>query len=155
MRLNVGFLIHLPIGTSRDFIFENDHILLHPDLELDDFQGVARIGRTPQGLLVNGKFQGKFIAECVRCLNEFELPLETDFNELYAFNNRSTTESGLILPDDGRIDLEPLVREYMVIEIPISPLCKEDCKGLCSICGADLNQEICIHQESGTEPTLT
>lgn len=84
-------------------------------------------------------------SECVRCLVEFKQPLDVDFSELYAFTPRSVTESGLILPEDAHIDLEPLVREYMLIEIPISPLCREDCKGLCSICGEDLNEVTCEH----------
>ncbi|HEX2978904.1 MAG TPA: DUF177 domain-containing protein [Anaerolineaceae bacterium] len=146
LRLNVGFLIHLPIGSSRDFHFEFPHILLHPDVEIDAFSGVARIGRTPQGLLVQGKFQGEIDTECVRCLTEFQQPLTIEFDELYAFNNRSVSESGLILPEDAHIDLEPLIREYMVIEIPISPLCKSDCRGLCAICGANLNETTCEHQ---------
>jgi uncharacterized protein len=146
LRLNVGFLIHQPIGVSRDFHFDFDQIKLGPDLALDHLSGIARVGRTPQGLLVSASFQGNVPSECVRCLTEFDQPLETEFNELYAFNKNSLTESGLILPEDGKIDLEPLVRDYLMIEIPISTLCREDCKGLCSYCGANLNEEICEHQ---------
>ena len=146
LRLNVGFLINQPVGTSRDFKFEYPHILLRPDLELTNFTGVVKIGRTPQGLLVQGKFGAEVCAECVRCLTDFQQPLEVEFSELYAFSRRSVSESGLILPEDAHIDLEPLVREYMLIEIPINPLCMTDCKGLCSFCGADLNQTECDHE---------
>ena len=55
-------------------------------------------------------------------------------------------ESGLILPEDGHIDLEPLIREYLTLEIPIQPLCKPDCKGLCVECGENLNERLCEHQ---------
>jgi uncharacterized protein len=146
LRLNVGFLINQPIGTSREFLFDFPLIHLHPDLDLNQFAGTAKISRTPQGLLVQGKFQSGVTAECVRCLNEFGQPLQIDFSELYAFSSRSVSESGLILPEDGHIDLEPLVREYLLIEIPISPLCKPDCKGLCSVCGENLNEADCEHQ---------
>jgi uncharacterized protein len=149
--LNVGFLVNQPIGTNREFHFEFPSIHLKPDLDLNDFAGVAKIGRTPQGLLVQGKFQAKVTAECVRCLVEFEQPLNMDFSELYAFSTRSVSESGLILPEDAHIDLEPLVREYFLIEIPISPLCRTDCKGLCSVCGQDLNEEICEHHLANSE----
>ena len=151
LRLNVGFLVNQPIGTSREFQFDFPSIHLHPDLDLNQLVGVAKISRTPQGLLVQGKFQSSLTAECVRCLVEFEQPLKIEFNELYAFTTRSVTESGLILPEDGHIDLEPLVREYLLIEIPISPLCRADCRGLCSVCGQDLNEVICEHQERITE----
>jgi uncharacterized protein len=140
LRVNVGFLLNTPIGTYRDIHFEESEINLRPDLNLSDFSGVTRLSRTPQGILVQGEFQGRAPAECVRCLTEFEQPLHAEFDELYAFDKRSTTESGLILPEDANIDLEPLVREYLLIEMPISPTCREDCKGLCTICGENLNE---------------
>jgi len=146
LRINVGFLIHQPIGVSREFHFDFERINLGPDLALEGLSGVARVSRTPQGMLVTARFQGILPSECVRCLTEFKQELDTEFNELYAFNKNNLTESGLILPEDGNIDLEPLVRDYLLIEIPISTLCMEDCKGLCTYCGANLNEETCEHQ---------
>jgi uncharacterized protein len=140
LRINVGFLLNTPVGTYRDIHFEHDEIVLRPDLNLTTLLGVARVGRTPQGILVHGEFQGNAPAECVRCLTDFRQPLHAQFDELYAFDKRSITESGLILPEDANIDLEPLVREYLLIEMPISPLCKLDCRGLCSICGQNMNE---------------
>jgi uncharacterized protein len=140
LRINVGFLAHTPIGTSRDIHFEYPEILLKPDFRLSDFSGIARAGRTPQGILIQGNFQGKSPAECVRCLTNFELTLHATFDELYAFDERSITESELILPEDANIDLEPLVREYLLIEMPISPICKSDCLGLCPVCGQNRNE---------------
>jgi uncharacterized protein len=52
----------------------------------------------------------------------------------------------LILPEDAHIDLQPLIREYALLEIPIKPICKPDCKGLCPVCGEDLNQVDCGHK---------
>ncbi len=146
LRLNVGFIINQPIGYNRDFHFEFSDILLQPDFNLAMLTGIARISRTPQGLLVQGKFNAISPTECARCLIEFNQDLKIEFDELYAFSSRTASESGLILPEDGFIDLEPILREYFLIEIPISPLCKPDCKGLCPVCGQDLNQGICEHQ---------
>ncbi len=140
LRFNVGFLLNQPIGTSREIHFEYPNLSLKPDLDLTDFSGIARVSRTPQGIFVQGDFQGKAPAECVRCLTEFQQPLHTTFEDLYAFDKRSMTESGLILPEDGNIDLEPLVRDYLLVEMPISPVCKDACKGLCLICGQNLNE---------------
>jgi uncharacterized protein len=151
LKFNVGFLLKQPIGTNRDIHFEYPQVTLKPDLNLTDFSGVARVGRTPQGILVQGQFQGRAPAECVRCLSGFEQPLHATFDELYAFDKRSVTESGLILPEDANIDLEPLVRDYLLIEMPISPLCREDCKGLCPICGQNLNEETGEHIHSEEE----
>ena len=146
LRINVGFLLNQPIGYSREIHFEYPKITLQPDLELTNFSGVARVSRTPQGIFVQGVFQGKAPAECVRCLTGFEQPLHATYDELYAFDKRSTTESGLTLPEDANIDLEPITREYLLIEYPISPICKEDCKGLCEVCGQNLNEQLCEHQ---------
>jgi uncharacterized protein len=145
LRINVGFLLNQSIGYYRDIHFEYPEIHLKPDLTLVNFTGVARVTRTPQGILVQGQFKGETPAECSRCLGEFQQPLHTDFSELYAFDERSLTDSGLLLPEDGNIELEELVREYMLIELPITPVCKPDCKGLCPDCGQNLNEELCEH----------
>lgn len=146
LRINVGFLLNQPIGTSRDVHFDLPELSLSSDLDVQDFKGLARITRTPQGLLVQGSFDSKINSECVRCLAEILQSLSVNFSELYAFKFKSVTESNLILPDDGKIDLTPLVREYMLLEIPISPLCKPDCLGLCTVCGANLNEGLCEHR---------
>jgi uncharacterized protein len=145
MRINVGFLINQPIGTYRDIHFDFPSLQLPPDFDLTDFSGVVRINRTPQGLLFEGDFNAKKVEQCVRCLADFLQPLRTEFDELYAFTDRSVSDSGLILPEDANVDLGPLVREYLLLEVPISPLCKPDCKGLCAVCGADLNNTTCEH----------
>ncbi|MBN2678417.1 MAG: DUF177 domain-containing protein [Anaerolineaceae bacterium] len=116
-------------------------------MSVQDLTGLARVNRTPQGLLINSDFKASVRLECVRCLDSFQQPLRAIFDELYAFNERTATESALILPDDGYIDLQPLVREYLLIEIPINPLCNEDCMGLCMICGANRNKVTCNHEE--------
>ena len=153
LRLNVGFIIYQTIGYSRDFPFEIPRIQLQQDLDLTALTGSVRVTRTPQGLLVQVKMSASASSECVRCLSDFIQDLTVDFSELYAFNHRSVTDSNLILPEDGKIDLEPLLREYMLLEFPISPICKPNCKGLCPVCGENLNLTICNHEvESGGEP---
>jgi uncharacterized protein len=150
-RLNVGFVIHQSIGYSREIPYELSQIHLPPDLTLHDLAGTVRVTRTPQGLLFQMKMQADTQTECVRCLKDFLQNLSIDISELYAFSKRSVTESNLILPEDGKIDLAPLLREYMLLEIPISPLCKDDCKGLCPICGEDLNLTTCNHEEGTSD----
>lgn len=148
LRLNIGFLLGQPIGTSRDFIFEYPQIRLGEDFILLDFSGAANFSRTPQGLFLQAKFQGLVELECVRCLEDTNHKLEMEFSELYAFNQRSVSESGLLVPESGYIDLELLLREYALLEIPINPICKIECKGLCLECGQNLNQKDCGHQHS-------
>lgn len=145
LRINVGFIVNAQVGYNRDIHFEFPHIILDNDIALDNFSGLARASRTPQGVFVQCEFSGQIYTECDRCLEQITHTLKTEFSDLYAFNNRSTTESDLILRDDGDIDLEPLAREYLVLEIPISALCREDCKGLCPVCGENRNLTVCEH----------
>ena len=145
LRLNVGFLINSPIGISRSFDFEDERMPVGDDLVLTDFAGTAKISRTPQGLLVQGDFQGTAPLECVRCLSGFSRRMHWDFTELYAFKKENVTDSGLLMPEDAHIDLQPLMREYALLEVPINPLCRPDCKGLCSVCGENRNEVDCGH----------
>lgn len=151
-RINVGFIIHEDVGYSHEIPFELDKAKLE-DLELHNLDGVVTIGRTPQGLVVQGNFKADTVLECVRCLNDFTHPVEFEFTELYAFNKKSISESELMLPEDAHIDLAPLLREYALLELPINPLHDPNCKGLCIECGQDLNIKDCGHdQDQDTSP---
>ena len=100
------------------------------------------------------KMQANYATECVRCLGPSQQPLNIDFTELFAFNRDSITESGLLLPESGYIDLAPLIREYMLLEVPISPVCREDCLGLCPVCGENLNEKPHTHEDELVDPRL-
>ena len=135
-----------PIGSYRDIHFEYPELNLLSDLIVTNFAGLTHISRTPQGLLFEGKFSADVVLECVRCLEPFTQRLDTDFSEVYAYKDQDFTDSGLIVPDDGNVDLAPVVREYLMLEYPIKPLCKPDCQGLCTVCGENLNLSTCEHQ---------
>jgi uncharacterized protein len=154
LRLNVGFIIHETVGYSRDFPIELPLVRIPPDLELIDLVGVLRVTRTAQGLLVQGKLAASSLAECGRCLEGFSQPLRIDFTELYAFNANSATDSSLFVPDTGKIDLAPVVREEMLLAFPINPLCRPDCKGLCAVCGENQNRITCNHTEDVVDNRL-
>jgi uncharacterized protein len=146
LRINVGFLRNEPIGSYRDIHFEFPELTFPPDLVVQTFTGTVRISRTPQGLMVEGKFSSDLSLECVRCLELFSQPLQIEFVEMYAYKTVDFTESGLIVPEDGTIDFGPIVREYLMLEYPLKPLCKPECLGLCTECGENLNLRTCEHQ---------
>lgn len=145
-RINVGFIIHEETGFTTEIPFELEKIKLE-DLELKNLVGKVDIGRTPQGLVIQGSFEADTTLECVRCLKEFVYPLNWEITELYAFTPKSQSESELLVPDDAHIDLAPLIREYAILEIPIKPLHDPECKGLCIECGQDLNVKDCGHSQ--------
>ena len=154
LRLNVGFVVAQFAGFSRDFPFDLPQINIPPDLHISRLYGSTRATRTPQGILLQVDLQAQIGLECVRCLTDFQQSLDIAFTELYAFSQRYVTDSGLLMPESGIIDLTPLLREYILLEIPISPLCRQDCKGLCPICGNNLNESTCNHEDDSGDPRL-
>ena len=153
-RLIVGFIAHQSTGYSRDFSINIKQYKFPPDLALEDIKGNLRISKTTQGLLLEASLQAKTKSECVRCLEPFDLDLFTEFTELYAFSSHAGVDKELVFPENGIINLTPLIREYFLLAIPINPICNPDCKGLCPICGANLNTNPCNHQQEQIDPRL-
>ena len=79
------------------------------------------------------------------------------FSVLFQSRNAFTAshadkDTELIIPDDLHIDLLPLLREYFHLDIPINPVCRPDCKGLCPVCGEPLEQSNCNHTDVPSDP---
>ncbi len=155
LRLNVGFVVAQSAGFSRDFPFDVPQLDIPPDLHIRNLTGSIRATRTPQGILLQADLNAQVDLECVRCLTDFQQALHVEFTELYAFSQRYATDSGLLMPETGIIDLTPVLREYILLEIPISPLCRPDCKGLCPVCGNNLNESTCHHDDDSGDPRLS
>ena len=145
-RINVGFIVHEEVGYSHEIPFEFDSAKFE-DLEVSHLVGSVHIGRTPQGLILQGQFSADASLECARCLKPFTQRINWEITELFAFNKDSVSETGLMLPEDMHIDLAPMLREYALLEVPITPLHDPECKGLCIECGQDLNIKDCGHSQ--------
>jgi uncharacterized protein len=89
------------------------------------------------GVLVTGAVTAPLIGECARCLDEFTSSTQVRFCELFAVQASESEDDGYLL-DGDLLDLEPALRDVLVLELPLSPLCREDCPGLCSRCGVKL-----------------
>ena len=152
LRLNVGYLYHKPIGSIREIPVEVDQVQVD-DLTISDLKGVIRLSRTREGILLQINLGASVNTDCVRCLDEIFMPVETEFEELYQFPSRYREDTDLILPDDGYLDLQPLLREYLILALPIKPLCQMDCAGLCDVCGVNLNHKTCQHQAEADSQT--
>jgi uncharacterized protein len=94
-----------------------------------------------EGILVSGPVSGRMALRCARCLKPFDASFRVDVMELYAAG--AAPEDDAYPLGDGAIDLEPMVRDAVVLSMPFSPLCKEDCLGLCERCGGDRNLGEC------------
>lgn len=154
LRINVGFLLHEQVGYSRTFDFDLPAVQISEDLDIRKLQGSLRLTRTAQGLYGEGRLTAVTGAECVRCLSEFELPLTIRINDLFAFPPGQATDPLLAVPETGLLELSPLLREYLLLEIPLQPLCQADCRGLCPECGNNLNEAPCSHPQDSIDPRL-
>ncbi len=95
----------------------------------------SRFESLHDGILVSGDVDTVAEGECVRCLIEVSVPLEVEFQELFAY---SFDEAFDYTVHDDHVDLEPVVRDAVVLSLPFQPVCQEDCLGLCPQCGVRL-----------------
>ncbi|WP_127356455.1 YceD family protein [Actinacidiphila soli] len=127
------------------------------DIQLD-----LRLESVMEGVLVTGTASATLSGECVRCLEPIERELDTEFQELYSYPDADTRTGGHIKPADAGddaeeedtlhlegdlFDLEPVLRDAVVLELPLQPVCQDDCPGLCSECGARLAEDPDHHHE--------
>ncbi|MEY3089082.1 MAG: hypothetical protein RLZZ208_350 [Actinomycetota bacterium] len=89
------------------------------------------------GVLISGHVKSKAKGECGRCLDEIEWDVSEEFRELFLYESRrgEDEEDELFALDGDIADIETAIRDAVVLTMPINPLCKPDCKGLCSECG--------------------
>ncbi len=148
LRMNIGFFLNKPIGYSRDFRAEFPEIFIEPDLTVFNFESNYRFSRTREGLLLQAKIAGEMDLQCGRCLEISRKQIHTNFEELFVFAGRSQDETDLIVPEDGYINLAEVFRDYILLDIPMNYVCDPNCKGVCTICGQNLNQGDCEHTEN-------
>lgn len=158
LRLNVGFLLKEGPGYSREFDFDQHGTFVIEDVVISQLRGVLRLTRTRQGIVIQGTLRTHISADCMRCLSPCQLPCDIEISELFVYPAPpgSTTSSNLYIVDDGGfIDLQPIIREEGILAVPIQALCSSDCKGLCSYCGQNLNEEACNCADERIDPRLS
>lgn len=138
----------------------------------------ANLRKVSGGVLLQGRFTSRVVAECKRCLTESKLELPVSFtlnlvpeslvrgedvldDEEQEEKDRGQGESGgsFALDDadeevfDGKvIDLEPIIREQVLLALPMNAVCREDCRGLCAQCGQNLNEKQCGCETKFVDP---
>jgi uncharacterized protein len=99
---------------------------------------------------------------CSRCVEAFDLPVAASFDVRYLPQSENTGDEREVEEDDlsdafyrdEQIDLGQLIEEQFYLALPMKPLCRDDCKGLCASCGANLNEETCGCQVQWEDPRL-
>ena len=121
-----------PEGIGNDVIGVPTESPIHLDLRLE---GVG------DGVLATGVAEVQLRGECARCLTEIEANAEIDLQELFLFPGTDPDDVEASRVEAEMIDLEPVLRDAAVLDLPFIPLCREDCAGLCPVCGVDLNDD--------------
>ena len=109
-----------------------------------------------EGVLVTGTVSAPLTGQCARCLDPLTDELDVDFCELFAYRDSATdetTEQDEVFRVDGELlDVEPVVRDAIVLALPWTPLCREDCPGLCPECGQRLADVPAGHAHDQLDP---
>jgi len=128
-----------------------------------DLVGELRLTRTNRGLMVRGRLRTAIAQTCSRCLRDIEWPVEIQIDEeaLPTIDVTSGTPvpvdeepDALRLTDHHELDLEDDVRDFIILAEPIAPLCREDCPGLCIVCGLELASGPHQHPDDDIDPRL-
>jgi uncharacterized protein len=121
------------------------------DLELN-----LRFESVMEGVLVSGTAHLPLVGECARCLDDLASDMEVEFQELFVYvdsrHSGEEVDEDEYRLDGDLLDLEPVLRDAVVLALPLSPLCREDCPGLCSECGVRLADAGPDHRHDVTDP---
>jgi uncharacterized protein len=161
---NVAGLLTDDPGAERVFDIADVRIDLGDDLSLaEPIAGRVRLVRTNRGILATADLRTALDLECSRCLREVVLPIEIRFQEEYL--PALDIATGRPLPTDDEpdvarltdhheLDLEPPVRDAILLAEPIAPVCRPDCPGLCIVCGLRLDEGEHDHPDDDIDPRL-
>ena len=158
MQINVSQQLKSPIGLMRDYEL-SESVDIAGGVEM--VEGGVRLIRTDRSILVRGTLHTEVAVTCSRCLILFRCPLTLDIEEEYFPTTDVVSGVRLSLPEEPGsftidehhvLDLTEAIRQYVLTAIPMKPLCREDCAGLCPHCGSSLNQGPCNCLSQGVDP---
>jgi uncharacterized protein len=125
------------------------------------FSFSGRAARRGESVILKGNLTGSVDSRCGRCLNNFEMPIDITVDTIFSPRiEREDDETEVVEVDESfsfydgdSIDLQQEAKELILVSLPIKPVCREDCRGLCPKCGVDLNTNPCgCGSESGPSP---
>ncbi len=151
MLINVSTLLTEPVGHARRLQAEQERCLVPEEDFEQEVTGEVRLIRSERGVLVMATFDlAPVTLECGRCLEPFQTPLHLDFDEEFVLPRNPLTGlapevdgDDFLIDENRHLDLSEAVRQYEQSALPIRPVCRPDCRGLCPTCGHNLNLETC------------
>lgn len=154
MRISVSQLLKKPAGTVRWHDLSADIRGIDDDLDIQELlTGRLKLLRTASGILVTGALQTASQLQCCRCLEPFSTPIRLEIEEEFHPSVDILTgaevpvtegeEEATTIDEHHILDLTEIVRQAIFLALPMRPLCKENCAGLCVQCGQNLNERQC------------
>jgi uncharacterized protein len=149
IQINVAQLLKEPVGSTRSYEVDDSVKIADDDRVV---KGQVNMIRTNRGILVTAALNTEIELTCSRCLAEFICPLSLEIEEEYFPTIDILTGAPVAIPDEpgafaidqnNILDLTEAIRQYTLLSIPMKPLCREDCAGLCLTCGTNLNEKQC------------
>lgn len=141
----------------EELVLDDEHVRLTAAPEVS-----GRATRSGHQVRLRGSITARAEVDCDRCLKQVDLPVETSFDVTYvpAADYTALTEAAELQEEDlslsvfdgEAIDVDELVREQVLLALPTRALCREDCHGLCPVCGADRNKEACACEAKEADP---
>jgi uncharacterized protein len=142
--VNIADLLHRPGARRREHVVGPVEAMRVMDTSVADGATASvdtLLEWVTDGVLATGTASTEWMGLCRRCLSPIGGRVEASFQELFEPRARDDGETYPLRGD--RIDLGPLAREALLLELPLAPVCREDCLGLCPTCGADRNAGPC------------
>jgi uncharacterized protein len=142
--------VSLKVPAPPDLGIEVLRVTEGSPVELD-----LRLEAVMEGVLVTGTAHASLDGECARCLEPISDDIEVRFQELFVYEDHALPEDEddeVSMLQDDLVDLEPVLRDAVVLALPFQPLCKEDCPGLCPECGARLAEDPDHAHDAATDP---
>jgi uncharacterized protein len=163
-RFDVAQLLSSPPGTTAEYqIEENGNTIADGIALTTPLVGTVKLVRTTDGVLVLGHLRTWADLTCDRCLDTFAAKIDLHVEEEYHPADSSATDTIHRQPDENKetlidesytMDLQEVVRQHLLLAVPIRPVCRPDCPGLCPYCGRNLNHEACECSESRLDPRM-
>lgn len=148
-------------GLNLDLLAAKEQFEINqPDCSLSgDIKLRGRLAKVEQDITFSGEFQAILKVACTRCLNLFSYYVETGVRVHFIPRGKYPSPGNEIeiketdieqeIYEGGKVDLRGSVRDQILLEVPLMHLCRENCKGICSECGSDLNSRKCECQNEG------
>ena len=158
MGVNVAQLLKATLGTVRGYNV-SDMVDIAGSSYL--VEGEVTLMRTNRSVLVEGELYTEVELSCSRCLSSFGCPLTINIEEEYFPTTDILTGSSIPVPGEpgnftideyNILDLSEAIRQYALLAIPMKPLCRQDCAGLCPACGCNLNHTSCNCPSESIDP---